>query len=139
MPCLHFVTGQISVSEPTPILVVAILYLSAGRYPDADCSKYQDVYFQAFVKMMELVVEPRDRFAIPGKSPGQQYFDDVLGIILFVLVVMGWIDSAGAWISIGYRLLLDGIKSDMPHRQNEWRGLWDGIRESCVTHLRFPG
>lgn len=136
MPDLHFLSGHMSITTPTPILSVAILYVAATHYPSITTADYQDVYLEAFARCLGLAMLPVNPFETwhrhSSKSPGQCRFDDVLAIILVGLLAVGTVEAVGSWISLGYRMLLSGIHETGPGHE-EWRCLWEGLRVSDYT------
>jgi hypothetical protein len=79
---------------------------------------------------MEVLFRSDNSLRIPDKSAGDCAFDDVLGIILVGLLAIGWSQAVGTWISVGYRILLDGASCTNETRQIEWMGLWEGLKVS---------
>lgn len=143
MPGLHFFSGQVSFMHPTPLLAVAILYVSAAHYPSADFARHGPVYFQAFTRAMGTLAVPncpirgKGSDTDPENKPVSGKFDDVLGIILVGLMAVGWVDTVGMWVNTAYRLLLDGMADERGKRQTEWRGLWEGLRVGLKQRLRL--
>lgn len=134
MPGLHFFSGQVSFVHPTPLLAVSILYVAAGHYPAAEMARHQPAYFQAVTRAIGILAVPgssiRGTLEDTDEGPVSAKLDDVLGIILVGLLALGWVDTVGMWVNTAYRLLLDGMAEEGGKRQNEWRGLWEGLRVS---------
>ena len=139
MPGLHFLSGKVSLLDPSPLLAASIFFVSAAHYPNSDLASGQAVYLQAFshaVGALAIVPQPPDPTQTTRgahSSPGGPVergaeFDDLLGIILAGLLALGWVDTVGIWVSIAHRLFLDGVTEDKGHRMAEWRGLWEGLR-----------
>ncbi|KAK8869445.1 hypothetical protein IAR55_000009 [Kwoniella newhampshirensis] len=149
MPGLHFFSGQVSFTHPTPLLAVSILYVAAAHYPSADLASFQPIYFRAFARAVGSLSIP-DLGRASGDIPitynhdgaSSDKFDDVLGIILVGLLAIGWVDTVGMWVHVGYRLLLDGMALERGKRLEEWKGLWEGLRtielEHSSLHLVCP-
>lgn len=138
MPGLHFLSGQVSFSTPTPLLAASVLFMSTEHYPSDFLASYQSVYLDAFSRSIGSLASyrpprqphPHDtstRAGVNGEGLSRR-FDDVLGIILVGLVAIGWVDTVGLWVNAAYRLFLDGVHEDRGRRLSEWRGLWEGLR-----------
>lgn len=141
MPGLHFLgSGQVSFIRPSPLLINAILYVAAAHSTTPELAKHQPVYFAAFCRVIgTLLIPEAPGAAAPDEEPFSDddplpEFDNVLAIILVGLLAVGWVDTVGTWVSIAYRLLLDGMAAakERGKRQVEWRGLWEGLR---VRHI----
>lgn len=137
MPGLHFFSGQVSFTHPTPLLAVSILYVSAAHYPSSDLASFQPVYFRAFARAVGALTRPDlDQPFATSNAASCDRFDDVLGIILVGLLAIGWVDTVGMWVNVAYRLLLDGMAMERGKRLEEWKGLWEGLRVRLrVTHI----
>ncbi|BEJ12169.1 hypothetical protein CspHIS471_0206290 [Cutaneotrichosporon sp. HIS471] len=147
MPGLHFFSGQVSFSHPTPLLAVSILYIAAAHYTSPGMGQFQPVYFAAFTRAVGTLTVPDCpiRGACSTGEDGEPVsakFDDVLGIILVGLLALGWVDTVGMWVNTAYRLLLDGMAEERSRRLHEWRSLWEGLRtielEHSSLHLICP-
>ncbi|WWD16289.1 hypothetical protein CI109_100715 [Kwoniella shandongensis] len=151
MPGLHFFSGQVSFTHPTPLLAVSILYVAAAHYPSADLASFQPIYLRAFCRAVGSLTIPdlgkpsgdiSTPFCSHDSGASSDKFDDVLGIILVGLLAIGWVDTVGMWVNVAYRLLLDGMAMERGKRQEEWKGLWEGLRtielEHSSLHLVCP-
>jgi hypothetical protein len=67
---------------------------------------------------------------LSGMELSDCLFKDILGIILFGLLAIGWIDSVDMWISVGHRLLMRASSLVGKERHLDWRSLWEGLRVS---------
>ena len=135
LPDLHFLTNTTAFDKPTPILVSAMLYLTAINEADPTACPVGagKQYLTTFRKQVgDLVANGHTVFA--GMDLADCLFKDILGIILVGLLAIGWIESVDTWISVGHRLLLRGssLSSGEPHP--DWRSLWEGLRvgDGCV-------
>jgi hypothetical protein len=147
MPGLHFFSGQVSFSHPTPLLAVSILYVATAHYTLPGMGRFQPVYFAAFTRAVGTLAVPDCPIrgvcsAGEDGEPVSAKFDDVLGIILVGLLALGWVDTVGMWVNTAYRLLLDGMAEERSRRLHEWRSLWEGLRtielEHSSLHLICP-
>ncbi|KAL7418650.1 hypothetical protein Q5752_006333 [Cryptotrichosporon argae] len=154
MPGLHFVSGVLSLSSPTPLLVASVLHVAASHHPSPELATFQPVYLQAFARAVGALAVPAYELNAPSRpararddeerqNMAREKFHDVLGIILVALTIMGRADNViGLWLSTAYRLLLDGVVNDGGDRTTEWRGLWEGLRivemEHSSIHLLCP-
>lgn len=138
MPGLHFLSGspgQVSFSNPSPLLAVSILYVAAAHSPLAELAAHQPTYFRALTRAIGTLAVPDCPIRGLSKDDGEGNiisgrFDDLLGIILAGLLGVGFVDSLGMWVNTAFRLLLDGMTEERGKRQVEWHGLWEGLRVS---------
>ncbi|ORY25542.1 hypothetical protein BCR39DRAFT_590107 [Naematelia encephala] len=133
MPGLHFLSGQVSFTRPTPILAVSVLYVAAAHYPSPRLAKLQPAYLEAFERAIGALVV-RSAMAEPATRADER-FNDVLGIILVGLLSIGWVSTVGLWVNTGFRLLLDGMTEEKGQRFDQWNGLWEGLRTIEVEHV----
>lgn len=122
-----------SFTHPSPLLAAAILHVAAAHYPSPELAAYQPVYLQAGYRAISALAIPTSFGAAPARPLGRtDKFDNVLGIVLIGLTTLGWIDGVGTWVSMAYRLLLDGLAEEDGRRVQDWRGLWEGLRVSVA-------
>jgi hypothetical protein len=121
-PGLHFISGQLTITHPAPLLAVAVLYVATAHYPTREYADYQAVYFEAFGRAVGALALPQSR--------ANDRFDNVLGIILVSLLSIGWVDSVGMWIGLAYRQLLDGVMDLSVTPRSKWNSMWEGLRVS---------
>jgi hypothetical protein len=117
MPGLHFLSKKKTSSTPTPLLLSAILYVSALHHSSPEYAALAPAYFVATCSAIsELAVpvqayqryEPSNTNTEEAKlSEEQKAFQNVLGLILAGLISEAFIETTGLWISMGYRLTLD--------------------------------
>lgn len=141
MEGLHFRSESEAFKYPTPLLLVATLYVSALHHTSAELAALAPEYFQATCRAIaELSVpEPLKQSRensidgpIPLLTAEQKAFQNVLGLILAGLVSEAFVDLTGIWISIGYRLILDYCPVYIDQSANKWRQLFSGLQ---VSHL----
>ncbi|KAH8595745.1 hypothetical protein B0O99DRAFT_153855 [Bisporella sp. PMI_857] len=152
MEGLHFQSERDTSEHPTPLLLAAILYVSAlhhtsdklaalaPHYFRATCSAIAELSIPSFLKTSELRVS-FDKNNTPA-SAEQIAFQNVLGLILAGLISEAFIDLTGIWISIGYRLCLDYCPVWVDERSSKWRQLFSGLQiidlEHASLHLSCP-
>lgn len=117
MPGLHFLSKKKTSSTPTPLLLSAILYVSALHHSSPEFAALAPAYFIATCSAISELAVPIQAAQVTKPSttnPGiaklseeQKAFQNVLGLILAGLVSEAFIETTGLWISIGYRLALD--------------------------------
>ncbi|KAL2068773.1 hypothetical protein VTL71DRAFT_15111 [Oculimacula yallundae] len=152
MPGLHFLSKKKTSSKPTPLLLAAILYVSALHSPSPEFAALSPGFFVATCcAISELAVPiqaaPRvDQQDSNGENPKisteEKAFQNVLGLILAGLISEAFIETTGLWITMGYRLTLDHCPVHMDERSYEWRGLFSGLQiidlEHASLHMSCP-
>jgi hypothetical protein len=137
MEGLHFQSESEASKNPTPLLLAAILYVSALHHTSAELAALAPQYFRAIcnaiaeLSIPEVLKAPAtaDVNAIEPPLPAEQNaFQNVLGLILAGLISEGLIDTTGIWISIGYRLILDHCPVYIDQSANKWRQLFSGLQ-----------
>jgi hypothetical protein len=138
MPGLHFLSKKKTSSTPTPLLLAAILYVSALHHTSPDFAALAPDYFIITCNSIaELAVPMQASSRIDKSSPTnglmhlseeQKAFQNVLGLILAGLISEAFIETTGIWISMGYRLTLDHCPTQIDERSNEWHGLFSGLQ-----------
>jgi hypothetical protein len=146
MEGLHFQSERESSKNPTPLLLAAILYVSAlhhtseefttlaPEYFRATCSAIAELSIPVALKQSALRVAA-DTNTIPP-TPEENAFQNVLGLILAGLISEAFIDLTGIWISIGYRITLDYCPTWIDERSSKWRQLFSGLQ---VGKVRYCG
>lgn len=140
MPGLHFLSKKKTSSTPTPLLLAAILYVSSVHHPSPDFAYLAPGYFVATcsaVSELAVPIQAASRALEKSKensklSAEQRGFQNVLGLILAGLISEAFIETAGLWITMGYRLILDHCPVHIDERSYEWRGLFSGLQVSKV-------
>jgi hypothetical protein len=117
MPSLHFLSKKKTSSTPTPLLLSAILYVSALHRSSPEFAALAPAYFVTTCSAIsELAVPVQVTQQIESSitnpeneklSEEQKAFQNVLGLILAGLISEAFIETTGLLISIGYRLTLD--------------------------------
>ncbi len=140
MPGLHFLSERKTSSNPTPLLLAAILYVSALHHSSPEFAALAPAYFVATCSAIsELAVPVQAAQRTESSSPNtenaklseeQKAFQNVLGLILAGLISEAFIETTGLWISMGYRLTLDHCPVHIDERSQEWRGLFSGLQVS---------
>lgn len=152
MPGLHFLSKRKTSSTPTPLLLAAILYVSALHHSSPELAALAPAYFVATCSAIsELAVPVQVAQRIDSSSPNtenaklseeQKAFQNVLGLILAGLISEAFIETTGLWISMGYRLTLDHCPVHINERSQEWRGLFSGLQiidlEHASLHMSCP-
>lgn len=138
MPGLHFLSKKKTSSTPTPLLLAAILYVSALHHPSPEFAVLAPGYFIATCSAISELAVPLQATSRAGQnatgdesaklSEEQRAFQNVLGLILAGLISEAFIETAGLWISMGYRLTLDHCPVHIDERSHEWRGLFSGLQ-----------
>jgi hypothetical protein len=138
MPGLHFLSKKKTSSTPTPLLLAAILYVSALHHASPDFAALSPAYFIATCSAIaELALPPQITSQKDQDTPDnlssklnneQRAFQNVLGLILAGLISEAFIETTGLWISMGYRLTLDHCPVCIDERSHEWRGLFSGLQ-----------
>ncbi|KAN0090200.1 hypothetical protein V8E51_018779 [Hyaloscypha variabilis] len=152
IPGLHFLSKKKTSSTPTPLLLAAILYVSALHHSSPEFAALAPAYFVATCSAIsELAVpiqatqrnESGTTLTEKAKlSEEQKAFQNVLGLILAGLISEAFIETTGLWISMGYRLTLDFCPVHIDERSHEWRGLFSGLQiidlEHASLHMSCP-
>lgn len=152
MPGLHFLSKKKTSSTPTPLLLAAILYVSALHHPSPEFAVLAPGYFVATCSAISELAVPLQATSRAGQnatghesaklSEEQGAFQNVLGLILAGLISEAFIETAGLWISMGYRLTLDHCPVHIDERSHEWRGLFSGLQiidlEHASLHMSCP-
>lgn len=143
MPGLHFLSKKKTSSTPTPLLLAAILYVSALHHTSPDFASLAPDYFIITcnaIAELALPMQATSRGSQKSFSTGmtklseeQKAFQNVLGLILAGLISEAFIETTGIWISMGYRLTLDHCPVQIDNRSSEWRGLFSGL-QVCAAH-----
>ncbi|TVY80419.1 hypothetical protein LSUE1_G003275 [Lachnellula suecica] len=151
-PGLHFLSKKKTSSTPTPLLLAAILYVSALHHASREFAALSPAYFVATCSAIsELALPPQVSSRGSPNTPGdassklneeQRAFQNVLGLILAGLISEAFIETTGLWISMGYRLTLDHCPVLIDERSHEWRGLFSGLQiidlEHASLHMSCP-
>lgn len=142
MEGLHFQSEREASRNPTPVLLAAILYVSALHHTSEDLAALAPEYFRATCCAISGLSIPEifkntttvssDATSI-CPTPEQTAFQNVLGLILAGLISEAFVDLTGIWISIGYRLLLDYCPVYVDHSANRWRQLFSGLQVRGIT------
>lgn len=138
MEGLHFQSEREASKNPTPLLLAAILYVSALHHTSVDLAGSAPEYFRATCSAIaELsiplslkrsgIVTPVDPSRTPPTAE-QIGYQNVLGLILAGLISEAFIDLTGIWISIGYRLVLDHCPVWIDESSGKWRQLFSGLQ-----------
>jgi hypothetical protein len=150
MPGLHFLSKKKTSSTPTPLLLAAILYVSALHHSSPEFAALAPAYFVATCSAISELAVPiqatqRNESATTltekaKLSEEQKAFQNVLGLILAGLISEAFIETTGLWISMGYRLTLDFCPVQIDERSHEWRGLFSGLQVSWASpiHPQIP-
>ncbi|KUJ15456.1 uncharacterized protein LY89DRAFT_113348 [Mollisia scopiformis] len=152
MPGLHFLSKKKTSSTPTPLLLAAILYVSALHHQSPDFAGLAPGYFVATcsaISELAVPIQAASRASKDGPnqektklSEEQRGFQNVLGLILAGLISEAFIETAGLWITMGYRLTLDHCPVHIDERSHEWRGLFSGLQiidlEHASLHMSCP-
>ncbi|KAF2707307.1 hypothetical protein K504DRAFT_483431 [Pleomassaria siparia CBS 279.74] len=143
MEGLHFQSEREAAKDPTPLLLAAILYVSAlhhtseelaalaPEYLRATCSAIAELSIPSALKRSGLM--PMDETTKPPTAE-QIAFQNVLGLILAGLISEAFIDLTGIWISVGYRLTLDHCPVYIDERATKWRQLFSGLQIIDLEH-----
>ena len=146
MPGLHFLSKKKTSATPTPLLLAAILYVSALHHSSPEFAALAPGYFVATCGAISELAVPVQVTSRGTQSPSikrnaavndeQKAFENVLGLILAGLISEAFIETTGLWISMGYRLTLDHCPVQIDERSNEWRGLFSGLQvSSCPVDV----
>jgi hypothetical protein len=143
MPGLHFLSKKKTSSTPTPLLLAAILYVSALHHTSPAFASLAPDYFIATCNAIAELTVPMQAISKVNQvcpatsmtklSDEQKALHNVLGLILAGLISEAFIETTGIWISMGYRLTLDHCPVQIDERSNEWRGLFSGL-QVCTAH-----
>jgi hypothetical protein len=137
MESLHFQSESEAFKSPTPLLLVATLYVSALHHVSTELAALAPEYFQATCNAIADLSVPVSLTLFQTNSIDastllptveQRAFQNVLGLILAGLVSEAFIDLTGIWISIGYRLILDHCPVYIDQSANKWRQLFSGLQ-----------
>lgn len=153
MEGLHFQSESEASKNPTPLLLAAILYVSALHHTSEELAAYAPDYFKATCSAIaELSVPETLRRStistlddmLTAPTVEQNAYQNVLGLILAGLISEAFIDVTGIWISIGYRLILDHCPVYVDQTVSKWRQLFSGLQvnhsaiEPYHGSLHFP-
>jgi len=152
MPGLHFLSKKKTSSTPTPLLLAAILYVSALHSPSPEFAALAPGYFVATCCAISELAVPIQAARRPEQQDSnsettklnaeQKAFQNVLGLILAGLISEAFIETTGLWITMGYRLTLDHCPVHIDERSHEWRGLFSGLQiidlEHASLHMSCP-
>jgi hypothetical protein len=138
MPGLHFLSKKKTSSTPTPLLLAAILHVSALHHTSPDFASLAPDYFITTCNAIAELAVPMQATSSGNQnssptgmtklSEEQKAFQNVLGLILAGLISEAFIETTGIWISMGYRLCLDHCPVQIDERSSEWRGLFSGLQ-----------
>lgn len=144
LPLLHFLKDRDVFASPTPLLLAAVLYISALHHRSAELASMESGYFAATCSAIaELVMpcsNPGFNMSAPnateeqGHSQSRKYttFHNILGLIMASLSSEAYVDTTGSWIAIAYRLWLDHCPSEINASTLDWRGLFSGLQVSLT-------
>ena len=142
MERLHFQSEKENLESPTPLLLVAILYVSSLHHSTTYMTALAPAYFQVLCKAIaELSIpealhqysdQEQGQNSIPNRHIEHDAFQNVLGLILAGLTSEALISITGTWIAIGYRLVLDHCPVYTTQKANRWRQLFSGLQ---VAHF----
>jgi hypothetical protein len=142
MPGLHFLSKKKTSSTPTPLLLAAILYVSALHHTSPDFAVLAPDYFVIACNAIAELALPMQASSkvdftyvtngVARLSEEQKAFQNVLGLILAGLISEAFIETTGIWISMGYRLTLDHCPVQIDERSSDWRGLFSGL-QVCIS------
>jgi hypothetical protein len=145
MPGLHFLSKKKTSSTPTPLLLAAILYVSALHHSSPEFAALAPAYFVATCSAISELAVPvqaaqRTESGTTNTenaklSEEQKASQNVLGLILAGLISEAFIETTGLWISMGYRLTLDFCPVHIDERSHEWRGLFSGLQVSWASSM----
>jgi hypothetical protein len=148
MPGLHFLSKKKTSSTPTPLLLAAILYVSALHHSSPEFAALAPAYFVATCNAISELAVPVQAAQRTESgtiitenaklSEEQKAFQNVLGLILAGLISEAFIETTGLWISMGYRLTLDFCPVHMDERSHEWQGLFSGLQVSWASPMTSP-
>ncbi|KAH8756543.1 hypothetical protein BGZ57DRAFT_909225 [Hyaloscypha finlandica] len=152
MPGLHFLSKKKTSSTPTPLLLAAILYVSALHHSSPEFAALAPAYFVATCNAISELAVPVQATQRTESgtiitenaklSEEQKAFQNVLGLILAGLISEAFIETTGLWISMGYRLTLDYCPVHIDERSHEWQGLFSGLQiidlEHASLHMSCP-
>jgi hypothetical protein len=146
MEGLHFQSESEAFKNPTPLLLVATLYVSALHHASDELAALAPAYFQATCGAIAELSVP-EGLARPGTASmdsltpplaaEQKAFQNVLGLILAGLVSEAFVDLTGIWIAIGYRLVLDHCPVYIDESANKWRQLFSGLQVTCPHYTKL--
>ncbi|KAH7380214.1 hypothetical protein DE146DRAFT_288085 [Phaeosphaeria sp. MPI-PUGE-AT-0046c] len=144
MESLHFQSEKQTLSNPTPLLLVAILYVSALLHSSRSLTALAPSYFHVLCKAIAELSIPealhpplrvrQDQNPSLSLNVQQDAFQNVLGLILAGLTSEALISLTGIWISIGYRLVLDHCPVYTNPAANRWRQLFAGLQIIDLEH-----
>ncbi|CAI6338713.1 unnamed protein product [Periconia digitata] len=139
---LHFQPEREAVNDPSPILLAAILYVSALHHSSDELAALAPEYFRATCSAIAELSIPK----IPQTSSSlnidsnltsissQAAYQNVLGIILASLISEAFVDCTGIWISIAYRLIIDNCPVHPDSSVKRWRQLFNGLQIIDLEH-----
>jgi hypothetical protein len=144
MEGLHFQSESEAFKNPTPLLLVATLYVSALHHASGELAALAPAYFQAACGAIAELSIP-EGLTRPGMAPfgslipplaaEQKAFQNVLGLILAGLVSEAFVHLTGIWITMGYRLVLDHCPVYIDESANKWRQLFSGLQVIFPRHI----
>jgi len=103
MPGLHFLSKKKTSSTPTPLLLAAILYVSALHHSSPEFAALAPAYFVVICSAISELTVPQRSEAMPEAAKlneEQKAFQNVLGLILAGLISESFIETTGIWISM---------------------------------------
>lgn len=138
MESLHFQSEKETFSSPTPLLLAAILYVSALHNGSADVTTLAPRYFHVLCKAIAELSIPDalhpsvcgegDQHALPSRDVEQDAFQNVLGLILAGLTSEALIKLTAIWISFECRLVLNHYPVHINSTASRWRQLLSGLQ-----------
>lgn len=141
MEGLHFQSEREAANDPTPVLLAAILYVSALHHTSEELAAFAPEYFRATCSAIAELSIPKILKFKPSEATGttinstpeQIAFQNVLGLVLAGLISEAFIESTGVWVSIAYRLIIDHCPVYIDQSVKKWRQLFSGlqVRASC--------
>jgi hypothetical protein len=146
MEGLHFQSESEAFKNPTPLLLVATLYVSALHHPSDELAALAPEYFRATcggiaeLSIPEGLTRPGTASIdslTPPLAVEQKAFQNVLGLILAGLVSEAFVHLTGIWIAIGYRLVLDHCPVYIDEGANKWRQLFSGLQVTSPPRTKL--
>ncbi|KFZ10776.1 hypothetical protein V501_05048 [Pseudogymnoascus sp. VKM F-4519 (FW-2642)] len=146
IPSLHFLPNKQNFSSPTPLLLSAMLYISALNHGTRDLACLAPDYFLVMCRAIAELSIPSPTTELVADKPSfkseENAFHDVLGIVLAGLACEASIKTTGIWISVGYRLILESCPKEVDERSREWQKLFAGLQiidlEHASLHMSCP-
>ncbi|GAB7354308.1 hypothetical protein MBLNU459_g4827t1 [Dothideomycetes sp. NU459] len=144
MPELHFLSAKHIFTDPSPLLLAAMLYFSTSR-GTSEIAKFSSDYLSVLCSAIAQLSLPGSEIGDSQTDPAateKWAFQTVLGIILAGLLTEATKKETGIWISIAYRLVLEHCPAQIDDRSREWRKLFTGLQivdlEHASLHMSCP-